>query len=163
MTDDAPTMRFEEHVEALLRKAYESVSRSSMSDSWATAVAKRLGTRGDVATLEEAGIIAGVTRERIRQVMAKIERFTAHANDHSQLRTAAMDIAKQLAERSPVAEPIGVLLAESGRTQPTLTGPGFLNILKLIGTSPRELIGTDLVPVDNWLVEESEVTVMKSV
>ncbi len=150
--------RFEDQVEALLVEAYKAAFKRQPSDDWLKAIAMRVGTKGHVATLYEAGDAIGVTRERVRQVMAKIE---PHLNGNTVPR--AQEIAERLVARSPVSEPIGRRLATSGMTRPTLTGKAFLNILKLIGTSPRSLVGTDLVRVGEWLVEESEVPVMKAV
>lgn len=150
--------RFEDEVEALLREVYQTAFRRQPTEGWFEAIAMRVGTKGDVATLDEAAAVASVTRERVRQIMTKLE---------TQLKgrkvPLAHEVASTLAARSPVPEPIGRSLAESGLTRPTLTGKAFLNILKLLGTSARELVGTDLVLVDDWLVEESEVPVMNAV
>lgn len=149
---------FEDEVEGLLVEAYKAAYKRQPSDDWLKAISMRAGTKGDVATLDEAGSTMGVTRERVRQVMAKIEPYL-----QGQTVPRAQAIAETLVARSPIPEPIGRRLARSGMTRPTLTGKGFLNILKLIGTSPTDLVGTDLVRIDNWLVEESEVPVMKAV
>lgn len=150
--------RFEDEVEAALVRAYNAAFERPPSEDWLKAIAMRVGTTGDVATLDEAGGAVGVTRERVRQVMTKIEpHLKGLVIPH------AKHIAETLVARSPVPEPIGRVLASSGTTRPTLTGKAFLNILKLTGTSPTGLVGTDLVRVDNWLVEESEVPVMKAV
>lgn len=152
------TLRFEDEVETLLSGCYEAAFNREPSEAWLAAIAMRVGTRGDVATLNEAADAIGVTRERVRQVMVKIE---------SQLKgraiVGAQEIAETLVARSPVPEPIGRRLSRSGLSRSTLTGKGFLNILRLVGTSPVELVGTDLVCIDGWLVEESEVPVMKAV
>ncbi|WP_372460302.1 hypothetical protein [Microbacterium profundi] len=148
-------LRFEDEVETLLAQAHLAAFGREPSERWLTAIAMRVGTRGPIATLDEAGDAIGVTRERVRQVMKKVE---------PQLKGATVPRAREIAEtlvaRSPMPEPIGRRLARSGATRPTLTGRSFLNILRLAGTSPRELVGTDLVSVDDWLVEESEVRVM---
>ncbi|WP_159698329.1 hypothetical protein [Arthrobacter sp. 18067] len=149
--------RLEDEVESLLVEAYTTAFNRQPSDDWRRAMAMRVGTAGDVSTLDEAGAEIGVTRERVRQVMARIEPELKGATVHR-----AKDVAEALAARSPVPEPIGRRLARSGKTRPTLTGKAFLNILKLIGTSPIELVGVDLVCVDDWFVEESEVAVMKA-
>lgn len=150
--------RFEDEVEVMLGEAYKATFKHQPSEDWLRAIALRVGTKGDVATLDEAGGAIGVTRERVRQVMTKLQ---------PQLRgmviPRAREIAEMLVARSPVPEPIGRSLARSGMTRNTLTGKAFLNILKLTGTSPTELVGTDLVCVDDWLVELSEVPVMKAV
>ena len=149
--------RFEDDVEALLVKAYTAAFKREPSEDWFKAIAMRVGTKGDVATLEEAGDAIGVTRERVRQVMANIE-----PQLEGNTVPRAQEIAETLVARSPVPEPIGRQLAALGMTRPTLTGKAFLNIIKLIGTSPTDLVGRDLVRVDDWLVEESEVPVMKA-
>lgn len=151
-------LRFEDEVEAILVDAYQAAFGRQPTDKWLTAITMRVGTTGEVATLDEAGEAVGVTRERMRQVMTKLER---------QLKGREIPSAKAIAEtliaRSPVPEPIGRRLGRSGATRPGLTGKAFLNILELVGTSPTALVGTDLVRVDDWVVEESEVPVMKSV
>lgn len=150
--------KFEDEVEGLLVDAYKTAYKRQPSEEWTKAIFMRAGTTGHVATLDEAGTAIGVTRERVRQVMAKIE---PELKGNKYLRAQA--VAETLVARSPVPEPIGRRLARSGLTRPTLTGKAFLNILKLIGTSPTDLVGTDLVLMDDWLVEESEVPVMKAV
>lgn len=149
---------FEDEVEDLLVNAFEVAFKRTPSDEWLQAIAMRVGTRGDVATLDEAGAAVGVTRERVRQVMAKIE---------PQLKggvvPGALRVAETLVARSPVPEPVGRQLAQLGMTRPTLTGKGLLNVLKLIGASPKDLVGTDLVLMEDWLVEAAEVALMKAV
>ena len=150
-----PTL--EDEVEALLAEAYEAAFLRTPSEDWMKAIALRVGTKGAVATLDEAGKAIGVTRERVRQVMAQLAP-QLKGKTAPRLR----DVAEALVERSPMPEPIGRQLAKSRMTRATLTGGAFLNILKLLGTSPTELVGTDLMPVDDWFVEESEVPVMKA-
>ncbi|MFI1997012.1 hypothetical protein [Actinoplanes sp. NPDC020271] len=149
---------FEDEVDALLIEAYEAAFKRQPTKQWLEAIAMRVGTKGGVATLDEAAEVTGVTRERVRQIMTKVE---------AQLKGVtiprAQEIAETLVARSPVPEPVGGMLARLGMTRPTLTGKAFLNILKLTGTSATTLVGTDLVRVDDWLVEESEVPVMKAV
>lgn len=154
MTD----LSFEDEVEALFAPAFIAAFERPPSQAWLKAIAMRVGTQGDVATLDEAGQAVGVTRERFRQVMAKIE---PQLKGNAVFR--AREIAEALVAQSPVQEPIGLGLASSGLSRPTLTGKAFLNILKLIGTSSTDLVGTDLVLVEAWLVEKSEVPMMKSV
>lgn len=152
------SLRLEDEIEGLIVEGYRAAYDRDPSDRWLMAIGMRIGTRGDVATLDQAGVAIGVTRERVRQVVAKIE---PHLKGSVVPR--AQEVAETLVARSPVPEPIGRRLARSGMTRPTLTGKAFLNILKLIGTSPMDLVGADLVSIDNWLVEESEVPVMKAV
>lgn len=147
----------EDEVEALVVEVYEAVY-GKPPGKWLKAILLRVGTTGVVATLEEAGNAIGVTRERVRQVMAALApRLKGRTTP------TLREVAKALAERSPVPEPIGKQLAPSGLARTTLTGDAFLNFLKLLGTSPTELVGTDLVVVGDWLVEESEAPVMDSI
>lgn len=147
----------EDEFEALLVDAYRMAFGKEPSAEWLTGLAMRAGSRGPVATLEEAGQFLGVTRERVRQVMRKIAPYLA-----GKTIGGLEEVAQILHERSPVPEPIGRRLARTGRTRTTLTGAGFLSLVKLLGTSPRALIGVDLVEVDDWLVEKSEAPVMKA-
>lgn len=148
---------FEDEVEQLLVDAYKAVFNRPPSKDWFKAMAMRVGTTGEVATLNEAGDAIGVTRERVRQVMIKIERQLA-----GKTVPRAREVAEALVAQSPVSEPIGRSLACSGVARLSLTGKAFLNILKLTETSLTDLVGTDLVPVDDWIVEESQVPVMKA-
>jgi hypothetical protein len=147
----------EDSFEALLVGAYKEAFGKDPTPEWSTALAMRAGTRGSIATLDETGRFLGVTRERVRQVMQKVTPRLAGKSLEG-----LREVADTLAERSPVPEPIGRRLARSGKSRTTLTGAGFLNMLNLLGTSPQELIGKGLVAVDGWLVEESEVPVMKA-
>lgn len=147
----------EDEFEALIADAYKAALGKEPSADWVTALAMRAGSRGPVSTLEEAGQFLGVTRERVRQVMRKVAPHLA-----GKTVDGLQEIAQILSERSPVPEPIGRRLARTGRTRTTLTGAGLLSILKLLDTSPRALIGADLVVVDDWLVEESEAPVMRA-
>lgn len=150
--------RLEDEIEGLIAEAYKAAFDREPSERWLKAIAMRVGTKGDVATLDEAGVAIGVTRERVRQVMVKIE---PHLKGRTVPRT--LEVAQTLVARSPVPEPVGRRLARSGMTRPTLTGRAFLNILKMTGTSPKDLVGTGLVSMEDWLVEESEVPVMRAV
>lgn len=155
MTDATLATTLEDHVEAALAAAYEAAKGKPPEIARLVAIAMRVGTMGRVATLDEAGDAAGVTRERMRQIIRDVLPHFAAAEI-----PGIAEVAQTLADLSPVPEPIGQRL--SGATRSTLTGPGFLSILKLLGTSPAELIGKDLICVDDWLVEESEVPVMRS-
>jgi len=152
------SLTLEDELEILLSKAYTAAFGKEPSADWVSAMSMRAGALGSVATLDQAGEVAGVTRERVRQVMARVTPYARRATLNN-----VKEVATCLAEHSPVLEPIGRRLARSGLSRQTLTGNGFLNILKLIGTSPKELIGTNLVVADGWLVEESDVPVMKSI
>lgn len=148
----------EDEVETHLAASYSAAFGKDPTPEWLEAIGMRVGTRGPLATLDEAGQFVGVTRERVRQVVAKIAPYMRGADV-----PGIREIAETLVVRSPVPEPIGRRLARTGRTRTTLTGEGFLNILGMIGTSPEDLVGTGLVCVDGWLVEESEVPVMRSI
>ena len=150
-----PTL--EDEVEAVLAESYETAFGTRPSEDWMKAIAMRVGTRGEVATLDEAGSAIGLTRERVRQVM---DRLLPKLDGKSVPRLR--QVAELLVERSPVPEPIGQQLAKSGMSRLGLTGEAFLNIVKLLGTSPTRLVGTDLVAVDQWLVEESDIPVMSA-
>jgi hypothetical protein len=150
-----PTL--EDEVEAVIAESYESVFGKPPTEDWMRAIAMRVGTSGEVATLDEAGSTIGVTRERVRQVMA---RLLPELNGKSVPRLR--EIAQVLVELSPVPEPIGRQLAKSGLSRVTLTGNAFINILRLLGMSPARLVGIDLVAVGEWFVVESEVALMKA-
>lgn len=152
---DAHTL--EDEFEELLAAAYRSSFGKDPTDLWLAAIASRAGTRGAVATLNQAGDLLGVSRERIRQVMARITPAL-----QGMLRAQLWMIALTIAQYSPAAEPVGRYLAPLGLSRPTLTGEGFLNLLKLTGTSAGELIGDDLVVVDGWLVRGTQMQVTKS-
>ncbi|MGV9792572.1 hypothetical protein [Gordonia sp. NPDC003422] len=148
---------FEDEVEAAIVQAYTTAFTKAPSEAWLKAMTMRVGTAGEAATLDEAGAAIGVTRERVRQVVAKIK---PHLEGVAVAQ--AMEIANVLVADSPVPEPIGDHLASLGLTRSTLTGAAFLNILGITGTSPTGLVGTDLVCMDGWVVEESEVPLMKA-
>lgn len=148
-------LTLEDEVEWHLAAAYEVTYGKEPTREWLRALAMRTGTEGNVATLNEAGQAADVTRERVRQVTSELATHLKGSD-----LTKALRIAEELVRHSPVAEPIGALLAATGLTRPTLTGAAFLNLLRIVGTSPMDLVGTDLLVIDDWLVEESEVPTM---
>ena len=147
----------EDEFEDLLVAAYRAAYHTEPSDVQRLALSERAGTSGTVKTLEEVGKGMGVTRERVRQIMDRIVPYLRGAN-----LPGVTLVAQVLVEEGVVAEPIGDVLCRTGLTRPTLTGRAFLNILKLAGTSPTALVGTDLVPVDGWIVAEPELPVMRS-
>lgn len=148
----------EDAMEALLAEAYTEATKKHPSDEWLLAMSMRAGTTGTVAKLEPAGQAIGVTRERVRQVMGMVtDRLKGRSLPGLE------DVAAELISRSPVEEPIGVHLSALGLTRPTLSGEAFLNFFALLGTTPKELLGTDLLRVDGWLVKESEAQVVKAV
>lgn len=151
-------LTFEDEIEAHLTFAYSAAFGKQPTEDWFRAICMRVGTTGTVSTLDAAGDAIGVTRERVRQVVEKIAKYL-----HGVEVTLALPIAQEIVQHSPVVEPIGSVLNRAGLSRPTLTGPAFLNLLKLVGTSPRELVGTDLISINDWLVEESEVPIMGAI
>jgi hypothetical protein len=147
----------EDEFEDLLVAAYRAAFGKDPSDAHLLAMSMRAGTKGTVRTLAETGDAIGVTRERVQQIMAQIAPHLRGA----ELPGLTM-VAEELVRRSPVADPIGRLLSRSGLTRPTLTGSVFFNFLNLIGTTATELVGTDLVRLEDWIIEESNVPVVKA-
>ncbi len=147
----------EDEFDNLLATAYLAAYGKEPTSEWRLAMSLRAGTQGPVATLDEAGSAIGITRERVRQVMKAVQ----HHLDGAEVPHLA-EAAQVIVDHSPVAEPIGLTLSRAGLARADFTGEGLLNIFKLIGQSPRDVVGTDLVRVDDWLVEESEVPVMQS-
>lgn len=145
----------EDEFEQLLHDAYLTAFGKVPSDAHAQCMAMRAGSTGEVETLDAAGEAIGLTRERVRQIMVRVTPFL-----EGRSLPLLEQVAAELHRASPVAEPIGTFLAGLGLTRETLTGGALLNMMKMLGTTPRELIGTDLVPVDGWMVEEGEVPVM---
>ena len=90
-----PTL--EDEVEAVLAESYETAFGTRPSEDWMKAIAMRVGTRGEVATLDEAGSAIGLTRERVRQVM---DRLLPKLDGKSVPRLR--QVAELLVERSPV-------------------------------------------------------------
>lgn len=146
----------EDEVEALLLEAYADSHRGKLpTPEKAAAIFMRAGTGGEVARLQDAGDVAGITRERMRQIMNKVQR-AARGKSLNSLRTVAMELVRE----SPVPEPIGGSLCRNGLTRPTLTGKALLGFFDLIGSSPEEVVGRPLNCVNGWLVEGSEAPVM---
>ena len=148
----------EEAFEVLIASAYRAAYGKAASEEWLLALSMRAGTKGTIATLDQAGELIGVTRERVRQVVAKVWPHMVGADIPN-----LAHIVESVARLSPVREPIGELLSQSGLVRSSLTGAAFLNLLKMLGTSPSELTGINLVRLGDWLVEESEVAVAKAV
>lgn len=147
----------EDEFDAALVAAYSDAFGKEPHDDWMTALRMRFGTAGTISTLDDAGTAIGVTRERVRQITSKVTPRLAGAE-----LTLARAVAEQLALHSPVQEPIGELLSKSGLSRPNLTGASYLNMLFLVGITPKDLIGTDLMRRDGWVVEASEEPVMKA-
>src|SRR5437868_6148910 len=93
---------FEDDVDLVLYDAYRAAFGRRPSHEWLKAITMRVGTTGEVATLEEAGAAIGVTRERVRQVMSRIKKELKGKTP-----PRAKDVAQVLVSHSPVHEPIG--------------------------------------------------------
>lgn len=146
-------LTIEGEFEAQLARAYARAFGSAASPKWLTAMGLRAGTSGTVETLDAVGQKIGVTRERVRQVMSRIAPHLKGVElGH------ASDIVTRLQAASPVAEPVGALLATFGLARPTLTGPALLNLLQLVGISPG-----DLISVDGWLVTAADQPVLDAI
>lgn len=149
----APTI--EDTVSDLLAAAYSAAIGKQPTPAWLAGLETRYGLRGEPATLDAAGKIVGVTRERVRQVCARIEPLLLAASV-PELQPAL----EVLAAQAPVAEPIGAVLAPLGLSRPDLSGKTLLRVLALVGESALDLVGTDLEVKAGWLVDtlESHVT-----
>ncbi|MFJ2300075.1 hypothetical protein [Oerskovia paurometabola] len=148
-------LTLEDQMEALIVDAYVAAMGREPKPQWLHALSMRFGTAGVVSTLDEAGSAVGVTRERVRQVTAKVAPHLKGAEVPGLALVAA-----HLAHHSPVAEPIGRSLFQSGLTRPTLTGGAFLNFVELVGTTTQDLAGVELVRLDDWLVDAVELPVL---
>lgn len=151
-------LTLEDQMEALIVDAHIAAMGREPEPKWLRALCMRFGTAGVVSTLDEAGTAIGVTRERVRQVAAKIAPLLKGAKVPGLALVAA-----ELARRSPVAEPIGHNLSQGGLTRPTLTGGAFLNFVELVGTTTKDLVGVELVRLDDWLVDAAELPVLAAV
>jgi Sigma-70, region 4 len=147
----------EDEFDAAIASAYEKATGKAPDERWMKSLRMRFGSAGTVSTLDEAGEAIGVTRERVRQITAKIRPHLAGVE-----LTLAKEAAEQLSKHSPVREPIGTLLSQSGLSRPNLTGAALLSMLEHVGTNPIDLIGADLLLTEGWMVEASEEPVMKA-
>ncbi len=148
----------EDTVSSLLALAYKKATRRTPTAQWLAALEHRYGVHGDPATLEEAGRVVGVTRERVRQVTALLDRHIAGS-----WVPALVPALEAIVEHSPVPEPVGALLAPMGLARPTMTGKGLLRIVDLLGEPITALIDTDLERRDGWLVDARERQVTAAV
>lgn len=144
----------EDQMSDLVAAAYLRAFKKPLIEPWRQALEARFGVNGIPATLDAAGAIAGVTRERVRQITSKITPLLSGAW------VPALEAAAQLlVEGSPVAPPIGAFLSEKGLTRTTMTGEAFLMMVEIVGLDLREITGTTLLIDDSWVVDERERSV----
>ncbi len=147
---DEPFEIEEEHVEQALRRLLELAG--PRAERARAGLAARLGwTGGTPRTLEAAGAIAGVTRERIRQIQ---ERFQGNVRDH--YRSPALERAVALLEEAapiPAQEAMDLLVDEGVASHPV--HPSVISsAADLLGLQPRfrvmelQPIGTVVAPID---------------
>ena len=150
-------MLVEDEIEALLVAAYSTAFGKQPTPEWLKAIGMRAGAFGEIATLDQAAEATGVSRQRVQQVWKKLQPLFK-----GKVLVSLSAIAKELAQNSPVAEPIGRLLGDKNLARPTLTGKAFFNFLAMVGATTSDLIGTDLVFVNGWVVLKSEVPVTQA-
>lgn len=148
----------EDTVSSLIARAYRKATRNPPSAKWLAGLELRYGLHGDPGTLEDAGQVVGVTRERVRQVTARLDRLIAGS-----WVPALVPALEAVVEHSPVPEPVGALLAPMGLTRETMTGKGLLRIVEMLGDPITHLVGTDLERRDGWLVDVRERQVTAAV
>ena len=91
----------------LIECAYIDAFGKEATRTWLDALDARFGVTGKPVTLDDAGAIVNVTRERVRQVAKKVIPLLKGA-----WMPAVEEAARVLVEASPVAPPIGALLSE---------------------------------------------------
>lgn len=126
--------------EALLR-----LVRTSVSARHVEAIAMRLGWDGmGGVTLEEAGEVAGVTRERIRQIQKRLEEALQTVTH-----VPALDRAIETLDRAAdTFEPDGAsLLRQKGITFDDFLPAGVLSAAKMMGRPCRFEVGPDRISV----------------
>lgn len=148
----------EESVSDLLAAAYERVTRKQLTDKWLEALEARYGLRGSPTSLDEAGKLAGVTRERVRQVTAKITPYMRDA-----WVPALIPALRVAIEGSPVPEPVGETLAPLGLSRAQLSGASLLGVAELVGVNMLATLGTRLEAAPGWLLDERERDVLGAV
>lgn len=144
-------------MESLVIEAFRSTTKSKKqpSSEWVAGLTARIGVYGDPVTLQEAGNLVGVSRERMRQVESKIvERLRGAWVP--QLRPILM----RLVEESPVQDPVGVVLSQYSLSEHGLRAASVLNFVRLLGIDLTEWTGTTLRVADGWLVDSREETVL---
>lgn len=135
----------------LIDMAYVAALGKAPSPKWSAGLSARYGVQGPPVTLQVAGDIVGVTRERVRQVGARVEPHLRGAWV-PQLRP----ILELLVAQSPVADPIGVLLADGGLSEADLAADSLLTFVDLLGADLPALVGTEVKLVGGWLVDVRE-------
>jgi hypothetical protein len=126
--------------EALLHLVQESVSARHVE-----AIMMRLGWEGmGGATLEEAGEVAGVTRERVRQIQKRLEEALDLVSY-----VPALDRAIEALDRAAdTFEPDAAsLLRREGITFDSFLPAGVVSAAKLLGRSYRFEVGPDKISV----------------
>lgn len=103
------SLPLEQNLTNLLTEAYAAHFTKPLTTELLEAVRARFGVGRPPVTLQVAADIVGVTRERIRQVTAKLEPAVKGA-----FVPQLVPIVEQLVEQSPVPHPIGALLASEG-------------------------------------------------
>lgn len=151
------TMTIEEQVQNVINFAYLASLGTWPSEKWSAGLAVRYGVHSPPGTLQVAGDVVGVTRERVRQVTVEIEPLV-----RGSWAPALDEILLLLVERSPLADPIGTVTATLGLSRSTLTGASLLGFVNLLGTDVSHVTGTNLVLADGWIVDKREVKVVSA-
>jgi len=152
------TVPVDEAVSDLLKLAYRDASKREPSQKWMAALRARYGVDGPPQTLQVAGELAGVSRERVRQVCGTVEPRVRGAWV-PQMRP----VLETLVENSPVSDPVGVLLSEEGLAGPNVTSDSILKFVAILGIDINAMVGTDLKVVDGWQVDVREASVTRAV
>lgn len=148
----------EESVSDLLAAAYAEVSRKQPSTAWLTALETRYGMYGTPSSLDDAGKVVGLTRERVRQVTS---RMAPHLK--GSWVPALVPALRAAVNGSPVPEPAGELLAPLGLAKPTLSGQSLLKVAELVALDMPTVLGTTLTVEDGWLLDVREREVLGAV
>lgn len=125
-----------------------------MDCRWHQALVTRLGIGGlPPSTLDEAGGIAGCTRERVRQVEAKL--LAARPDDPVWLPAVERSIAL-VAAATPIRDAqVGPLLAEAGLASPTMTPASLLAAADFGRLNVRAFAPKGLAVANGWVVTDS--------
>lgn len=144
----------EKQMRYLIKCAYIDAFGKEAKPACLNALGARFGVTGKPVTLQEAGAIANVTRERLRQITARVVPLLRGA-----WMPAVEEAARVLVEASPVAPPIGDLLSQHKLSGPQMTADGFFKIVELIGLDLKQVTGTALLTDDGWVVDERNMSV----
>ncbi|CAL8973737.1 RNA polymerase sigma factor RpoD [Cellulomonas sp. T2.31MG-18] len=137
----------------LVWRTYIATFGRAPTPEWSEGVKARFGLNGPPATLEEAGKLVGVTRERVRQVTAKLE-----PKLRGRWLPQMVAVLRALVEQSPVAEPVGRQLP-AGLATLDLTAAQVLKFVELLNVDVAAVTGTTLKVGGGWLVDEREALV----